>query len=193
MWAAQTRQFNNGQTSIISITQYSSPISYGTVIYGWQYEQDFRDFFIDLTSTIPFASFRWETPAITKKSTGQPFECAVIPNPGLARNPDQQTFRQHFQVDQPTVTFPNLGQDAVLVVPCPLRPSDDYSHLGAFIRNAPKSQQHELWKAVGNAMANRLDNSAVWLSTAGGGVAWLHVRLDNTPKYYHYLPYRSAP
>ena len=106
--------------------------------------------------------------------------------------PDRNTFSEQFQADQSIVTFPNLGQDAILVVPCPLRPSDDYSHLGAFSRNASKSQQHELWRAVGHAMAKRLDNSAVWLNTAGGGVAWLHIRLDNTPKYYHYLPYRSA-
>ncbi|MGI9175867.1 MAG: DUF6940 family protein [Rhodothermales bacterium] len=24
----------------------------------------------------------------------------------------------------------------------------------------------------------------MWLSTAGGGVSWLHVRLDSRPKYY---------
>jgi len=30
-----------------------------------------------------------------------------------------------------------------------------------------------------------------WLSTAGGGVAWLHVRLDTRPKYYRYNPYRA--
>ena len=28
-----------------------------------------------------------------------------------------------------------------------------------------------------------------WVSTAGGGVAWLHVRLDSAPKYYTHRPY----
>jgi Family of unknown function (DUF6940) len=29
-----------------------------------------------------------------------------------------------------------------------------------------------------------------FFSTAGAGVAWLHVRLDDRPKYYGYPPYR---
>ncbi len=33
----------------------------------------------------------------------------------------------------------------------------------------------------------------VWLSTAGAGVSWLHVRLDDRPKYYGHGPYRTAP
>jgi hypothetical protein len=32
----------------------------------------------------------------------------------------------------------------------------------------------------------------VWLSTAGAGVSWLHVRLDDRPKYYGYRPYQEA-
>ena len=31
----------------------------------------------------------------------------------------------------------------------------------------------------------------VWVSTAGAGVSWLHVRLDDRPKYYGYQPYRN--
>lgn len=31
------------------------------------------------------------------------------------------------------------------------------------------------------------------LSTAGAGVRWLHVRVDDRPKYYHYRPYPQAP
>jgi hypothetical protein len=30
----------------------------------------------------------------------------------------------------------------------------------------------------------------VWLSTAGAGVPWLHVRLDDAPKYYGHAAYR---
>jgi Family of unknown function (DUF6940) len=31
----------------------------------------------------------------------------------------------------------------------------------------------------------------VWLSPAGAGVSWLHLRLDDQPKYYGYAPYRQ--
>ena len=32
----------------------------------------------------------------------------------------------------------------------------------------------------------------VWLSTAGDGIAWLHVRLDPSPKYYQHDEYRRS-
>jgi hypothetical protein len=41
-------------------------------------------------------------------------------------------------------------------------------------------------------MVARLGAKPVWLSTAGGGVSWLHVRLDDQPKYYGFEPYRHA-
>lgn len=66
-----------------------------------------------------------------------------------------------------------------------------YTHLAAFVRRAPASQVHAFWQAVGKATDERMwDRSsaehAVWLSTAGMGVAWLHARLDSYPKYYVY-------
>ena len=47
-----------------------------------------------------------------------------------------------------------------------------------------------LWQAVGEAMARRVGSKPVWLSTAGAGVSWLHMRLDDRPKYYAHSPYR---
>jgi hypothetical protein len=66
-----------------------------------------------------------------------------------------------------------------------------YGHLAAFVRKASKSQQHAFWQMVGEAMLKRVSSKPVWLSTAGGGVSWLHVRLDDRPKYYGFGPYRQ--
>jgi hypothetical protein len=44
---------------------------------------------------------------------------------------------------------------------------------------------------VGDAVARRLSSAPLWLSTSGLGVAWLHVRLDERPKYYTHAPYRT--
>jgi hypothetical protein len=41
-------------------------------------------------------------------------------------------------------------------------------------------------------MAARVSTTPVWLSTAGAGVAWLHVRLDDRPKYYSHRPYTDG-
>lgn len=88
--------------------------------------------------------------------------------------------------------FPNLRGDALLVVPSPRTGNDAYGHLAAFLRHAPHQQLDEFWPVVSTAVKSRLGDHPLWLSTAGGGVAWLHVRLDSRPKYYGYSPYKTA-
>ncbi|MBT9317028.1 DUF6940 family protein [Leptothoe spongobia] len=191
MWDSHYEALQNNHGLKFSITQDSSPLSYATVIHNWQKDKNFRTFFIRLLTKTPLTAYRWETPAITATTADRPFEFVLISSPRLARAPDRQTFAQHFEIENSVVTFSNLGNDAILVVPCPQTASDDYSHLAAFTKHAPQPQQHTFWQAVGHAMAQRLGATPVWLNTAGGGVAWLHVRLDDSPKYYHHSAYRS--
>jgi len=84
------------------------------------------------------------------------------------------------------------SSDLVLVVPCPIGPPAAYAHLASFLRQAPVEQMHTLWEMVGEAVESRLGAAPVWVSTAGMGVSWLHVRLDDRPKYYGYRPYRLS-
>ena len=78
-----------------------------------------------------------------------------------------------------------------MVVPCPIADSTAYGHLASFVRHAPEVQRDALWRSVGEAMARRIGAKPVWLSTAGAGVSWLHVRLDDRPKYYGFGPYKQ--
>ena len=78
-----------------------------------------------------------------------------------------------------------------MVVPRPIAEPSAYGHLAAFVRGAPEAQRHALWQMVGESMARRIGAKPVWLSTAGAGVSWLHVRLDDRPKYYGFGPYRQ--
>ena len=169
-------------------------LTYEQAIQAWQNDAEFRSFFGSVLKDADFESFRWETPPLTNESATRIFECVVIDNPGLARHPDSAAFAEHFTSgnEEGIATFPNLGGDAIMVVPCPRGPEEAYGHLAAFMRNAPEPQRHALWRAVGSAMQRRLSSRPVWLSTAGAGVSWLHIRLDDRPKYYSYAPYRSV-
>jgi hypothetical protein len=60
------------------------------------------------------------------------------------------------------------------------------------VRQGPPEQVHELWRVVAASMEARLGTEPTWLSTAGMGVSWLHVRLDSQAKYYGYAPYRNG-
>ena len=195
MWASRATPLSDGRAVKIAIELDSSPVTYADVLTWWQNDAGFRRFFIGELTDAPFPAFRWETPPITIATADRAFEFVLLDSPYLACEPDPSAFAEHF-ADAPrgaVVEFPNLGNDAIMIVPCPDDSLSDYGHLAAFLRNASESQQHSLWELVGNAMHRRLSTKPVWLSTAGGGIAWLHVRLDDRPKYYGYAPYRRAP
>jgi hypothetical protein len=192
MWNSRTKELAGGRVIKIAVDRDSSPVPYDEVLHLWQHDADFRSFFIALLAKAPFVAFRWETPSITVANSERPFEFVLLDSPELARKPDPSAFGEHFGngAKQGVVAFANLGKDAVMVVPCPQGIPSAYGHLAAFVRHAPESQKHELWTLVGEAMFRRLGTAPVWLSTAGAGVPWLHVRLDDKPKYYGHEPYR---
>jgi hypothetical protein len=170
-------------------------VGFSEVLRRWQTDPIFRQFFIGLLADAPYESFRWETPPISATSAGRPFEFVLLDSPGLASQPDPDVFEEHFansSGDENVVSFRNLNHDAILIVPRPLGPLTAYGHLAAFVRDAPDEQKHSLWKLVGELVEKQLGPKPLWLSTAGAGVPWLHVRLDQRPKYYGHAKYREA-
>ena len=195
-WSAISEELSNCPAIQIGLSLNGNRATYAEVIAAWRGDADFRAWFNQLLVDVPFTAFRWETPPLTVANTSRTFEFVVHDSPGLAATPDVAAFSEHFYqaaANQTVVQFSNLGRDAILVVPCPLGPYSAYGHLAAFVRQSPVEQQQQLWQTVGEALQARLNQKPVWLSTAGAGVAWLHVRLDNRPKYYGYVPYRAEP
>jgi hypothetical protein len=194
MWAARSEELRDARGQRFGVTLDGGPVAVAEVIRAWQGDANFRSLFNALLADTPYPAFRWETPAVTAATAGQPFEFVVLDSPGLVRAPDPEAFAEHFEgATAGVAAFPNLGGDAIMVVPCPVAGSAAYGHLAAFVRLAPEDQRHALWQSVGAAMARRVGAEPVWLSTAGAGVSWLHVRLDDRPKYYGYAPYRQRP
>jgi hypothetical protein len=194
MWTPRCTKIADGRGLWFCIERDTSPVSYAEVLERWQTDTDFRALFIGLLADAPFSAFRWETPPITSLTAARPFEFVLWNSPTLTRPPDSGAFATHYGdagAERSIVAFANLGKDALLVVPCPCGPSSAYVNLASFVRHAPEVQKHALWEVVGEAMERRLGAAPVWLSTAGAGVAWLHVRLDDHPKYYVYRPYRE--
>ncbi len=192
MWTTRSEELTSSHGLRFSVDLNSRPATFADVLRAWQADPDFRSLYNSLLATAPFSAFRWETPPVTGATVLQPFEFVLLESPGLAQYPDPEAFAEHFQgAEAEVVVFPNLGRDAILIVPCLIVDPAAYGHLAAFVRLAPEEQRHALWQGVGEAMARRLGTKPVWLSTAGAGVSWLHVRLDDRPKYYGYAPYRE--
>ena len=195
MWTNRTKMLPESSGVRYEIAFKEQPATFGDVLQAWQDNDRFRSWFNSLLAASPFTAFRWETPGINQATRDRPFEFVLLDDPRLARHPDVNAFAKYFSNanNKGIATFANLGGDAVLVVPIPLVEDDAYGHLAAFVRHAPAEQCHALWQAVGVAMTKRLHESAVWLSTAGAGVPWLHVRLDDSPKYFGHRLYRQSP
>jgi hypothetical protein len=194
MWTARSEELAAGRGLRFALDLESRPATFADVLHGWQRDAEFRSLFNTLLSQTPYTAFRWETPTVTLATVSRPFEFVLLDSPRLAAHPDPKAFAAHFRrAGADIAVFPNLGGDAILVVPAPLAAPSAYGHLAAFVRLAPEAQRHALWQAVATAMTHRIGRDPVWLSTAGAGVSWLHVRLDDQPKYYGFAPYRSRP
>ena len=193
MWSVDVSDAGRPGTQRFAVMRDAAPTTCSDIVHAWRSDPDFRAWWSSVLARATYDAFRWETPPVTTVSASGPFEFVLLDSPELASQPDPDAFAEHFaESSAPDVlSFPNLGGDAILVVPRPIAAVSAYPHLAAFVRHAPESQQHALWEAVGDAMARRLGTRPVWLSTAGAGVAWLHVRLDDRPKYYGFTPYRS--
>lgn len=193
MWTASSSEAEGARAIKVSLMRGSVLASYAQVIEAWRHDRDFRRWFNDVLAAAPFAAFRWETRPVSTATMNDPFEFVLLDNPDLAREPEPEAFAERFRRRTKTevLAFPNLGGDAIMVVPRPLGPRSAYGHLAAFVRGAPEAQRAALLQAVGEAMAQRLGSEPVWLSTAGAGVSWLHVRLDDRPKYYGFASYRG--
>jgi hypothetical protein len=192
MWTARSEQLADRRGLRFVLDLEARPATFVEVLRGWQEDADFRSLFNSWLAEVPYTAFRWETPAVTAATVTRPFEFVVLNSPGLARHPDPEAFAEHFaEAEAGVAVFQNLGGDAILVAPCPVADSSAYGHLAAFVRLAPEQQREALWQSVGRATAQRVAANPVWLSTAGAGVSWLHVRLDDRPKYYGFAPYKS--
>jgi len=192
MWTSRVEELPKGRGQRFVISFESRPATFAEVLCGWQEDAEFRTLFNSLLAETPYTAFRWETPGVTTETLSQPFEFVVLDSPSLARRPAPTAFAEHFRDANAEVgVFPNRSGDAVMVVPYPIAGIAAYGHLAAFVRLAPESQWHALWRTIGDLMQHRIGTRPVWLSTAGAGVSWLHVRLDDRPKYYGFAPYKS--
>ena len=193
MWTAWSEELADDPGLRFEIAFDARPATFADVLQGWREDAGFRAIFNALLADAPYAAFRWETPAVTIDTMSRRFEFVVLDCPDLARPADPNAFAEHFSnAAAGVVVFPNLRGDAVMVVPSARAKPTAYGHLAAFVRHAPDAQRHALWQSVGESMTRRVGAKPVWLSTAGAGVSWLHVRLDDHPKYYRFGPYMRS-
>ena len=181
--------------------RYHTPdMSMQTALRHWEGKTSFSRVFIRALASCPFEHFVLEFPPVSGQTVhGVPFEFVVTHEPRLHRPQSLDDFQQHSRRGKVVTHFPNLSGDSTLVVPLPGRRSggtSDFSSVGPFSRTAPLKRQLKLWKRVARCLLKEMKHDPhgvhYWLSTSGLGVPWLHVRIDNRPKYYVYEPFKRV-
>ena len=183
----------SGGTELIKLFQNEEQLTFSAFFRLLQGDQDFAGWYTDLLKSSPFTSYFWEHPPLTTSRFACGVEFVMIDAPILGRmRPNTDAFRSHFAGEN-VVTFRNLGGDALLIAPSLGDSSPGYAHLATFLHEAPASQVHAIWQCVGQTISKCLTDKPIWLSTSGLGIAWLHIRLDSSPKYYQHQPYKIRP
>lgn len=194
-WTTDAEFFDDGCGLRAQLRKGGDTALWADVLHGWQTDADMTGAFIQVLAETPFEAYFFETPPVSRDILDRSFEFVLIDCPSLAGvDPEPWRFEEHFNgggTPNGVATFPNIGRDAMLVVPYPTEPPRNYAHLAAFTRHAPREQQLVLWHAVSDAARERFRASdPVWISTSGLEVFWLHIRLDSYPKYYNHAAYR---
>jgi hypothetical protein len=177
-----------------TLTTGGAPLSFRDVLDGWRLGGAFTDRWAELLADVPLEAYAWEVPPLSTEGVDRPFECVFVSSPPLASaSPEPGPFAERFRAARErrasVATFESLGRDALLVAPCPEGQPESYTHIAVFHRRGSRAQVTALWAAVATGLEARLGHVPAWLSTAGLGVHWLHVRIDSRPKYYRHRPY----
>lgn len=156
----------------------------------------FRKLFNAVLSKSPFDAFFFECPGVNNKTVKTTlFEFVLINSKQLANiKVNSDPFEMYLNKCKKSATyFKNLSKTTELIIPCRLyKNTQQYAHLANFCRMGETRQQNMFWKLVGTKMLELLKSkTCIWLSTSGLGVHWLHIRLDQKPKYYNYVKYKK--
>ena len=148
--------------------------------------------YIIILQNIPFEYYVLQSPCFYNNLNNK-FEFVVINEPKLKNMKLNTTvYNKYFKKDKNIAIFPNLTGDTTLIVPRILPDIDEnvYLNIATFSRGAPIDQQILLWKKVFKELKNCKHNC--FLNIHGLGVGWLHVRIDEKPKYYLFNNYKKC-
>lgn len=193
-WEAIQIATDQGKEIKHQLFEDGKPLPIHRVLGYWQQSTEFTAWWCDHLAENEFPASFWEMPPLNVHGLNQTFEYVLVESPALAKiQADQAPFQQHFAkaANRSVLSFPNLGGDAHLVVPVPRQGRQAYPHLASFTRRAAVDQQLALWSTLSQQIELLIGDKPLWVSTSGLGVYWLHIRLDQRPKYYQHIPYKT--
>eukprot|EP00477_Mikrocytos_mackini_P002256 GAHX01002488.1.p1 GENE.GAHX01002488.1~~GAHX01002488.1.p1 ORF type:complete len:291 (+),score=45.59 GAHX01002488.1:50-922(+) len=106
---------------------------------------------------------------------------------------DAATFGTKIENSALAVVFDSTSSPPAKLV-CPHKGTESYNaHLAIYARNSSDEEFEYTWRLAFKTFFEDIDsagNKVRYLSTHGQAVLWLHIRIESTPKYYHYNEYK---
>lgn len=191
-----TEEVSNGEKHIFTYDDgMGTPLKYGDGFTKLIDDSSFRSLIIDIIKADKNGAVFWEFPAANRGNADTlNFEFVLIAAPLLVNvRQTPEDFQAYYTSKCDIVSFYNLGKDAMLVAPCPVK-DKNFAHLKSFVNSSSEKQSHSLLINVGVEVQKWFKSTPrnLWVSTSGLGVYWLHVRLDTRPKYYTHSPYKQS-
>jgi hypothetical protein len=175
----------------VNIKENGIWVSFDEVFGLLENNEEFRTQLVDVLKSTKAQAFNIECKPVNIENVNQAFEFVIVPCPELLVKPaNSSSFEKYFEPGEHTAVFENLGGDAVLISPAPSN-AKDYGHLRPFLESASKEQINDFLIALGEIAAANLGNDNIYINTSGLGVQWLHLRIDDLPKYYRFKPYKE--
>ena len=190
-YQAEVESFPGGQR--IRLHGCRNELTFDQFLEFLEQSESFRTWYTHLLVDTGPDGYFWELPPLTRDSLGDPAEFVLVQSLFLSSLiVNRAPFDEHFQANpgKQVIAFDNLGGDALLIVPTPVGPEAAYPHFATFLKKGPADQVDLLWQEIARQTRLIIGTAPRWLSTAGLGVSWVHLRLDTRPKYYRYDPYK---
>lgn len=170
-------------------------------------DYEFRDDFLGiLKNGTDFNEYRIEFPATSQQTYGEtanPFEFILMKSDASDQNNQQLTKPSECNSEETediNVRIKDEQFDSTLVFPCSQSSNDiKYGQLATFVHNSPEEAILVFEEAADQLLKN-LQNEAMsqakwYLSsavTSGDKIKnWIHFRVDPSPKFYQYKPYKT--
>jgi len=170
-------------------------------------DDEFRDDFLGiLKNGTDFNEYRIEFPATSRQTYGKtanPFEFILMKYDASHQNNQQPTKPSdcnNEKIEDFNVRINDEQFDSTLVFPCPQSLNDTkYAQLATFVRNSPE-EAISVFEEAADQLLENLQNETMseakwYLSsavTSGDKIKnWIHFRVDPSPKFYQYKPYKT--
>lgn len=192
-WIAK-RTPANSMASTVRLLSRHKELRISDVLDLLSDDESFRGFFTLSIISASYGAYFWEACPISEESLGKTFEYCQTKASFLAGiEADPGPFSNQFGLagSSSVLAFKNMGGDATLIVPRPISSDTIYGHLSGFLLSATAAQISDFWKLAATTIKAQRSSAPLWLSTAGLGVSWLHLRIDSRPKYFRYEPYKD--